>query len=83
VALDVLKSSVLLELGQQPRVQDAAVAKLDQVLSLGLAEGDVVGDKNPRASRSQLAIQALLEDVAANMGVDSTKDIVHNEDSGS
>ncbi|GKT64743.1 LOW QUALITY PROTEIN: hypothetical protein ColTof3_12082 [Colletotrichum tofieldiae] len=80
VALDQLQRSILGELGQETRVLDGAVAELDEELGFGLAERDVVGDQNASSALAQLASEALLIDVAADVGVDGAEDVVKDED---
>ncbi len=73
MALDLLESALLAQLREQSSVEDTAIAQLDKVLGLRLAEGNMVGNEDPGSAGSELTVQALLKDVAPNVGIDCGK----------
>lgn len=82
MSLYQLQRSVLPQLFDKARVKHCPLAKLNKEPRPGLTQSHMVRNKNPRPPTAELPRQALLENVAPNMNVNSRKDVIQDKDSG-
>ena len=80
---DFGQASRLLELFHEPSVLNRTVSKSNHILRLRQSKRNVMGNKNSSSSATKLPCQSFFVEMAADMCIHCTEDVVQDQNSSS